>query len=67
MIVGKVEGSIEEIPTLWITHLASGSPFYNGLNPSTRQMIDTVAGGTINSKMIAAILELIKQMAMNSY
>ncbi|KAK5811298.1 hypothetical protein PVK06_026627 [Gossypium arboreum] len=41
--------------------------FHNGLNPSTRQMIDAVAGGTINNKTPEAAYEFIEKMSLNNY
>ncbi|KAG8483013.1 hypothetical protein CXB51_021870 [Gossypium anomalum] len=41
--------------------------FYNGVNPSTRQMIDAAAGGTINNKTPEATYEFIKEMSLNNY
>ena len=39
--------------------------FYNGMNNSTRQMIDAVVKGTWNSKTLEQALELFESMAMN--
>ncbi|KAG8497291.1 hypothetical protein CXB51_008564 [Gossypium anomalum] len=41
--------------------------FYNGVNPSTRQMIDAAAGGTINNKTPEAAYEFIEEMSLNNY
>ena len=41
--------------------------FYNGLNPSLRQMIDAASKDTLNSKMLEATQELNEDMATNSY
>ncbi|KAG8492789.1 hypothetical protein CXB51_010262 [Gossypium anomalum] len=41
--------------------------FYNGVNPSTRQMIDAAAGGTINNKTPKAAYEFIEEMSVNNY
>ncbi|KAG8472921.1 hypothetical protein CXB51_035043 [Gossypium anomalum] len=41
--------------------------FYNGVNPSTRQMIDIAAGGTINNKTPEEASEFIKEMSLNNY
>ncbi|KAG8488609.1 hypothetical protein CXB51_016603 [Gossypium anomalum] len=41
--------------------------FYNGVNPSTRQMIDAAAGGTINNKTLEEAFEFIEEMSLNNY
>ncbi|KAK5839410.1 hypothetical protein PVK06_008195 [Gossypium arboreum] len=41
--------------------------FYNGVNPSTRQMIDAVARGTINNKTLEEAYEFIEKMLLNNY
>ncbi|KAK5845857.1 hypothetical protein PVK06_002093 [Gossypium arboreum] len=41
--------------------------FHNGLNPSTRQMVDTAAGGTINNKIPEDAYEFIEEMSLNNY
>ncbi|KAG8491362.1 hypothetical protein CXB51_014485 [Gossypium anomalum] len=41
--------------------------FYNGVNPSTRQMIDATTGGTINNKTPEKAYEFIKEMSLNNY
>ncbi|KAG8499370.1 hypothetical protein CXB51_005835 [Gossypium anomalum] len=41
--------------------------FHNGLNPSTRQMIDAVAGGTLNNKTPEEAYEFIEEMSLNNY
>src|SRR5262249_36764293 len=41
--------------------------FYNGLINENKAMIDTAAGGSLNSKTPEAVYELIDEMAMNSY
>ncbi|KAG8475171.1 hypothetical protein CXB51_031769 [Gossypium anomalum] len=41
--------------------------FYNGLNPSTRQMIDAATGGTINNKTPEEASEFIEEMSLNNY
>ncbi|KAK5839064.1 hypothetical protein PVK06_007822 [Gossypium arboreum] len=41
--------------------------FHNGLNPSTQQMIDAAAGGTINNKTPEAAYEFIEEMSLNNY
>ncbi|KAG8491410.1 hypothetical protein CXB51_014616 [Gossypium anomalum] len=41
--------------------------FYNGVNPSTRQMIDAAASGTINSKTPKEASEFIEEMSLNNY
>ncbi|KAK5793055.1 hypothetical protein PVK06_034191 [Gossypium arboreum] len=41
--------------------------FYNGVNPSTRQMIDAAAGGTINNKTPEEAYEFIEEMSLNNY
>ncbi|KAG8483287.1 hypothetical protein CXB51_022307 [Gossypium anomalum] len=41
--------------------------FYNGVHPSTRQMIDTAAGGTINNKTPEEASEFIEEMSLNNY
>ncbi|KAG8478554.1 hypothetical protein CXB51_028316 [Gossypium anomalum] len=41
--------------------------FYNGVNPSTRQMIDAAAGGTINNKTAEEAYEFIEEMSLNNY
>ena len=40
--------------------------FYNRLNQATRQMIDTIVGGTLNTNP-KAIMELFEEMAINNY
>ncbi|KAK5772941.1 hypothetical protein PVK06_049243 [Gossypium arboreum] len=41
--------------------------FHNGLNPSTRQMVDAAAGGTINNKTPEDAYEFIEEMSLNKY
>ncbi|KAG8491810.1 hypothetical protein CXB51_015017 [Gossypium anomalum] len=41
--------------------------FYNDVNPSTRQMIDAAAGGTINNKTPEEASEFIEEMSLNNY
>ncbi|KAK5832859.1 hypothetical protein PVK06_016664 [Gossypium arboreum] len=41
--------------------------FYNGMNPSIRQMIDAAAGGTINNKTLEDAYEFIEEMSPNNY
>ncbi|KAL1127062.1 hypothetical protein V6Z11_A13G153800 [Gossypium hirsutum] len=41
--------------------------FHNGLNPSTRQMVDVAAGGTINNKTPEDAYEFIEEMSLNNY
>ncbi|KAK5776564.1 hypothetical protein PVK06_044524 [Gossypium arboreum] len=41
--------------------------FYSGVNPSTRQMIDPTAGGTINNKTPEDAYEFIEEMSLNNY
>ncbi|KAK5812877.1 hypothetical protein PVK06_028321 [Gossypium arboreum] len=41
--------------------------FHNGLNPSTRQMVDAAAGGTINNKTSKDAYEFIEEMSLNNY
>ncbi|KAG8478704.1 hypothetical protein CXB51_028539 [Gossypium anomalum] len=41
--------------------------FHNGLNPSTREMVDAAAGGIINNKTPEAAYEFIEEMLLNNY
>ncbi|KAH7655814.1 S-adenosyl-L-methionine-dependent methyltransferase protein [Dioscorea alata] len=41
--------------------------FYNGLNPSTKELLDAAAGGTLGGKTPDEARHLIEKMAMNSY
>ncbi|KAG8478792.1 hypothetical protein CXB51_028622 [Gossypium anomalum] len=41
--------------------------FHNGLNPSTRQMVDAAAGGTINNKTTEEAYKFIEEMLLNNY
>ncbi|KAK5795404.1 hypothetical protein PVK06_036668 [Gossypium arboreum] len=41
--------------------------FYNGVNPSTRQIIDAAASGTINNKTPEEAYEFIEEMSLNNY
>ncbi|KAG8497232.1 hypothetical protein CXB51_008426 [Gossypium anomalum] len=41
--------------------------FYNGVNPSTRQLIDAAAGGTLNNKTPEEAYEFIEEMSLNNY
>ncbi|KAK5842285.1 hypothetical protein PVK06_004621 [Gossypium arboreum] len=41
--------------------------FYNGLNPSTRKLIDATAGGTLNNKTLEEAYEFIEEMSVNNY
>ncbi|KAG8489233.1 hypothetical protein CXB51_017266 [Gossypium anomalum] len=41
--------------------------FYNGVNPSTRQIIDAAASGTINNKTAEEAYEFIEEMSLNNY
>ena len=41
--------------------------FCNGLNPSTKQLLDAAAGGTLGGKNPDEARHLIEEMAMNSY
>ncbi|KAA3460475.1 Retrotransposon gag protein [Gossypium australe] len=40
---------------------------YNGINPSTRQLIDSAADGTLNNKTPEAAYEFIEEMSLNNY
>ena len=41
--------------------------FYNGLNPSTRQLLDAASGGTLGNKTLEDVCQLTEDMAMNIY
>ena len=41
--------------------------FYNGLQPTTRTMIDAAAGGTLMKKSLEEAYELVEEMATNNY
>ncbi|KAK5819638.1 hypothetical protein PVK06_024655 [Gossypium arboreum] len=41
--------------------------FYNGVNPSTRQMIDAAAGGTMNNKTPEDAYKFIEETSLNNY
>ncbi|KAG8486099.1 hypothetical protein CXB51_019413 [Gossypium anomalum] len=41
--------------------------FYNSVNPSTRQMIDGTAGGTINNKTPEEASKFIEEISLNNY
>ncbi|XP_040951532.1 uncharacterized protein [Gossypium hirsutum] len=41
--------------------------YYNGLNHSTRLLIDAAAGGTLNNKTPEETYEFIEEVALNSY
>ncbi|KAA3483683.1 Retrovirus-related Pol polyprotein from transposon 17.6 [Gossypium australe] len=41
--------------------------FYNGVNPSTRQLIDVAAGDTLKKKTPEAAYEFIEEMSLNNY
>ncbi|KAG8486633.1 hypothetical protein CXB51_020062 [Gossypium anomalum] len=41
--------------------------FYNGVNPSIRQLIDAAAGGTLNNKTPEEAYEFMKEMSLNNY
>ncbi|KAK5824435.1 hypothetical protein PVK06_019208 [Gossypium arboreum] len=41
--------------------------FYNGMNPSTRQMINAATGRTINNKTPEDAYEFIEEMSLNNY
>ncbi|KAA3479617.1 Retrovirus-related Pol polyprotein from transposon 17.6 [Gossypium australe] len=41
--------------------------FYNGVNPSTRQLIDSAAGGTLNNETPEAAYEFIEEKTLNNY
>ncbi|KAG8503340.1 hypothetical protein CXB51_001296 [Gossypium anomalum] len=41
--------------------------FYNGVNPSTRKMIDAAASGTINNKTLEEASKFIEEMSLNNY
>ena len=41
--------------------------FYTSLNQTTRQMIDTAVGGSLNAKTPEGFMELFKEMVMNNY
>ncbi|KAK5836625.1 hypothetical protein PVK06_012421 [Gossypium arboreum] len=41
--------------------------FHNGLNPSTRQMVEAAVGGTINNKTPEDAYEFIEEMSLNNY
>ncbi|KAA3456048.1 Retrotransposon gag protein [Gossypium australe] len=48
---------------LWL----QGQTFYNGVKPSTRQLIDSAASGTLNNKTPEATYEFIEEMSLNNY
>ncbi|KAA3487007.1 pentatricopeptide repeat-containing protein chloroplastic-like [Gossypium australe] len=41
--------------------------FYNGLNPSNRQLIDAAAGGTLNNKTLEDAQEFIEEISLNNH
>ncbi|KAG8493192.1 hypothetical protein CXB51_010616 [Gossypium anomalum] len=41
--------------------------FYNGVNPSTRQLIDAATGRTLNNKTPEEAYEFIEEMSLNNY
>ena len=47
--------------------LSQVQTFHNGLNPSTREMVDAAAGGTINNKTPEDAYEFIQEMSLNNY
>ncbi|KAA3465762.1 RING-H2 finger protein ATL63 [Gossypium australe] len=59
--------SIEKVPTPWITLVATCPNFLQQLNPSTRQLIDSAAGRTLNNKTPEATYEFIEEMSLNNY
>ncbi|KAA3460524.1 retrotransposon gag protein [Gossypium australe] len=41
--------------------------FYNSVNPSTRQLIDSATGGNLNNRTPEAAYEFIEEMSLNNY
>ncbi|XP_040941654.1 uncharacterized protein [Gossypium hirsutum] len=41
--------------------------FYNGVNPSTRQLIDAATGGTLNNETPEEAYEFIEEMPLNNH
>ncbi|KAA3472320.1 pentatricopeptide repeat-containing protein chloroplastic-like [Gossypium australe] len=50
-----------------IVVIVSLQTFYNGVNSSTRQMIDSSAGGALNNKTPKAAYDFIEEMSLNNY
>ncbi|KAG8503338.1 hypothetical protein CXB51_001299 [Gossypium anomalum] len=62
----KINGVSDDAIRLRLFPL-SVQTFHNGLNPSTRQMVDAAAGGTINNKTLEGAYEFIEEMSLNNY
>ncbi|KAG8481482.1 hypothetical protein CXB51_026348 [Gossypium anomalum] len=65
--MGEIQRPIAKVPSPWITLWLQVQMFYNGVNPSTRQIIDAAAGGTINNKTPEEAYEFIEEMSLNNY
>ena len=65
--MGEIQRSIAKVPSPWLPLWLQVQTFYNGVNPSTRQMIDAAAGGTINNKTPEEAYEFIEEMSLNNY
>ena len=51
----------------WLPLWLQVQTFYNGVNLSIRQLIDTAVGGTLNNKTPEEAYEFIEEMSLNNY
>ncbi|KAA3483462.1 Transposon Ty3-I Gag-Pol polyprotein [Gossypium australe] len=65
--IGEIQGFVEKVSTPRITIVATGPNFLQGCEPSTRQLIDSATGGTLNNKTPEAAYKFIEEMSLNNY
>ncbi|KAG8483102.1 hypothetical protein CXB51_022038 [Gossypium anomalum] len=65
--MGEIQGPTTKVPSPWVTSMAASSNIYNSVNPSTRQMIDAAADGTIDNKTPKVAYKFIEEMSLNNY
>ncbi|KAH9658480.1 hypothetical protein KPL70_023512 [Citrus sinensis] len=65
--VGQFNGLPSEDPYLHLKLFLELETFYNGLNPSTKLMVDASANGTLLSKSYNEVYEILERIANNNY
>lgn len=62
--MGEIQGSVEEVPNPWTSHMEASATSYYGLNHATQLMIDGVIKGDLESKTPKEAMELLEMMAL---